>query len=254
MEHLTWTLDRRLAVTVVRLRGPLSLRNAASLRLALLTWLAECPPVLVVELAGVTVRDAIALTLFRAVQLRAKDWPGVPMVLCAAPPRLERQLSSRGIDRSMPVFATEEQALAAADGARLLAGEQFRERYLPTSFAPGESRELVRRACAGWELPHLVEPAQLVLSELVSNAVSHARTDIDVTVALRWEHLQLVVRDGCADPPRKRAGPRGQPHAGLGLRLIEDACASWGWIPTGVGKAVWAILPLHRARWRGRFA
>ena len=65
------------------------------------------------------------------------------------------------------------------------------------------------------------------------------------TVALRWEHLQLVVRDGCPDPPKIRRGALDHRAGGLGLRLVEQVASSWGWLPTETGKAVWVMLRLQ---------
>lgn len=93
-----------------------------------------------------------------------------------------------------------------------------------------------------WDLELLVDAASLVVSELVTNAVLHARSAI--TVALCAEHdgsLRLEVSDLSARAPQRRGyGPGATTGRGLGIvaELVDD----WGVRPTSSGKSVWAVL------------
>ncbi|MFK0118423.1 SpoIIE family protein phosphatase [Streptomyces sp. NPDC090994] len=130
-----------------------------------------------------------------------------------------------------------------------------------TSLAPGAARALVRVALADWTQQALpgteyltdrhADDALLVVSELVTNAVVHAGTDVGV--AFRLEPTgTLVVEVSDRHPAR---APRstdaessaGTPEYGRGLRLVATVCDAWGiTYRTGV-KTVWAGLPPDRA-------
>lgn len=90
------------------------------------------------------------------------------------------------------------------------------------------------------------EVGGLVLTELVNNAVQHARTPRDRLIFLRFEMepglLRIEVHDACGELPAVRwAGA--DDESGRGLRLVEHLSQAWGLSPrAGVGKAVWALI------------
>jgi anti-sigma regulatory factor (Ser/Thr protein kinase) len=89
----------------------------------------------------------------------------------------------------------------------------------------------------------LIDDARLVVSELTSNAVQHARTPFTLVVASDEEGLLLSVSDE-AGPwrPAHRADPV-LAEQGRGLRLVELLSAAWGVaVQAGSGKTVWARL------------
>jgi len=92
-----------------------------------------------------------------------------------------------------------------------------------------------------WGRPDQTEAAVLLTSELVTNAIVHARTQVAVTVQLDDASLRVVVVDESAEPPNRREGAD-HLGGGRGLRLVEALAASWGVSPEGHGKAVWFEL------------
>ncbi len=89
--------------------------------------------------------------------------------------------------------------------------------------------------------------AALVLSELLSNAIRHARplpgALVQVSWALRDESLTVSVRDG-GGPTRPHAGhPSPSAVGGRGLAIVECLASTWGVKDSLSGVTVWAILP-----------
>ncbi|MFI6933018.1 SpoIIE family protein phosphatase, partial [Streptomyces sp. NPDC050287] len=134
---------------------------------------------------------------------------------------------------------------------------------LPGSpLAPGCARALLRAALAEWAergLPgtehlsdRLVGDAVVVVSELVTNAVVHAGTDVDVECRLEAETGALVVEVMDRHPSR---APRDAaveatyetPEYGRGLRLVAALAESWGVTYRTGAKTVWARLPAYGA-------
>lgn len=112
---------------------------------------------------------------------------------------------------------------------------------------PAEARRHARRLLVerGSD-PHLVDDALLVLSELVTNAVRlPGSTRVSVTVDARPGRVRLEVGDEVADAVPHVVRERSPDRAGgLGLRIVEELAAAWGWTPSpaGDGKVVWAVL------------
>ncbi|MEU2436882.1 SpoIIE family protein phosphatase [Streptomyces rubradiris] len=115
--------------------------------------------------------------------------------------------------------------------------------------APGSARALVRAALA--EAPgvpaRLADDAMAVVSELVTNAVVHAGTD--VLVEWRLEETGAFVIEVCDRHPSRAprdAGceaPYDTPEYGRGLRLVATLAESWGVTYRAGAKTVWARLP-----------
>jgi anti-sigma regulatory factor (Ser/Thr protein kinase) len=93
-----------------------------------------------------------------------------------------------------------------------------------------------------WGLPHLVAPASLVVSELVSNVVDHAHTMMTMRLSLRRRYLNIAVTDGSPAEPVAPADLPASGARGRGLFLVDATASSWGWLPTDGGKVVWAAL------------
>jgi len=87
----------------------------------------------------------------------------------------------------------------------------------------------------------IVLPAVLLTSEVVTNVILHARTDLVVTATLDGNRARVAVRDGEVTPPRRRPAPPDSAD-GRGLLLVEALATSWGVLPYGGGKAVWFEL------------
>jgi two-component sensor histidine kinase len=86
----------------------------------------------------------------------------------------------------------------------------------------------------------------LCVSEVVTNAVLHARSATIVTVRRTADLLTVEVRDDDPTPPVRR------PHSptattGRGLRILDDLAVRWGSRPTGNGKVVWFDFDLAAA-------
>ena len=99
----------------------------------------------------------------------------------------------------------------------------------------------------GWDLGHLTDPAVLVLSELLGNAVRHARAPRDRLVETRYERtpegVLIEVHDADKALPVLRK-PSVEAESGRGLVLVDTLTAGrWGVAEReGVGKRTWAVI------------
>ena len=88
----------------------------------------------------------------------------------------------------------------------------------------------------------IADDAELVISELVTNALVHAGTDINL--ACRWvtDGLRVEVGDGSPHHPSARAYGA-TASTGRGLGVLGEIAASWGVEEAPPGKIVWCLLP-----------
>jgi anti-sigma regulatory factor (Ser/Thr protein kinase) len=115
-------------------------------------------------------------------------------------------------------------------------------RELPRStFAVAEARRFVADALRRWELESLAPDAMLLTSELVTNSVLHADSDVTVTVAVADGMAEVGIADGSdVLPQQRRGGARAE--GGRGLRLVERVAVEWGVVSVPGGKQVWFRL------------
>ncbi|MCG7210901.1 ATP-binding SpoIIE family protein phosphatase [Streptomyces arenae] len=110
----------------------------------------------------------------------------------------------------------------------------------PDNAAPGRARRLTRQALATWDLDDLTDTAELLVSEIVTNAVRHASRPIGLRL-LRTEVLRCEVGDDVPQLPRLRRASPDEEH-GRGLYLVNRLARRWGTTRLGTGKNVWFEL------------
>lgn len=114
--------------------------------------------------------------------------------------------------------------------------------------AAGLARHEVRKALTSWGLEQLEETAVLLTSELVSNAVQHARHggELDLRIVDTAAWLRIEVADADPHPPQPRS-PAELGESGFGLVLVEALATKWGVGQATAGKTVWIELDRGRA-------
>ncbi|MDH6141792.1 PAS domain S-box-containing protein [Kitasatospora sp. GP30] len=143
------------------------------------------------------------------------------------------------------VLDTMEQGREPDDVALLLArlghgaeGAQVLGWTLPAEpTAVSRARRLVRGALREWGVAELGDTAELLVSELVTNAVRYASAPIGVRLTLGGV-LLVEVSDPLPDPPRERHAADGD-EGGRGLELVHRLALRWGSRAEGMGKVVW---------------
>lgn len=114
----------------------------------------------------------------------------------------------------------------------------------PSGYAPSQARRMVRQVVTGLVTPDVAHTAELLVSELVTNAITHGSGTVRLSVDCASHCLSVVVSD---DDPES---PQVQPEklmstGGRGLQMMESLASAWGVSPRsdGPGKDVWFRLP-----------
>lgn len=112
--------------------------------------------------------------------------------------------------------------------------------------APRSARLHSRHVLQKWNLAHLGEPAELIISELVTNAIQAScavRAGLVVQFAMfsNRQRLLIQVRDTSNQLP-VAASSADTTETGRGLILVNSLSSAWGWNAQPDGKVVWALL------------
>ncbi|MGV9253148.1 SpoIIE family protein phosphatase [Streptomyces sp. NPDC003697] len=126
---------------------------------------------------------------------------------------------------------------------RALGADRVAEWRVPADpVAVGEVRASVTRQLAEWRLDELAFTTELILSELVTNAIRYGSEPIGVRM-LRDRALICEVFDGSSTSPHLRHAA-GTDEGGRGLFLVAQLAERWGTRYTPTGKVIWAEQPL----------
>src|SRR3984893_5052773 len=131
-----------------------------------------------------------------------------------------------------------------------VAGQWPLRSFLELGALPGAvpcARLPARELMWEWGLKGLRDDVEILVSELVTNAVAAARSGAQGLPVRLWllcdkARVLIVVWDGCPQPP-VRIDAQGEAESGRGLLLVETISDQWGSYPapaTG-GKAAWAV-------------
>ncbi|MFJ3303178.1 SpoIIE family protein phosphatase [Streptomyces sp. NPDC086549] len=110
----------------------------------------------------------------------------------------------------------------------------------PEDAAPGRARRLARRALDRWGLEELSDSVELLVSEVVTNAVRYASRPVTLRL-LRTDVLRCEVGDDVPQLPRLRQA-RATDEGGRGLYLVNKLARRWGATRLSTGKVVWFEL------------
>lgn len=231
--------DIRDGVTVVDVRGTLSLTTYSDLRDGLLKIATDAPDSLIADIGGLTIEDDKLAGVFAMVAMRISDWPGVPFALVSSRPEHAAVLRSQTIDRFVPVHAEIAEAERGRDRPPRRRAVQL---LVPSAGASALARQFVARVCTEWGVPEHTEDALLVATELVENTIRHTASAPRLRLELRRGVFTVAVGD---DDPRPAVLHERVDSTdwGLGLQMVAQIARVWGCSRSWAGgKVVWAVL------------
>jgi len=228
--------DQRLAVVgLFGQRGIREVAQAANAAEGLDTAIAQQPDLVVLDLAmpGRSGLDVLP-------DLREAVPDAAIVVLSNLPrQRLLGEVLQRGamgfVEKSVAPGRLIDEILVAAALADI--GPARVVELSASTASPGQGRRLVRELLADADRD-LVADVELLVSELVTNAIIHASSEPRLEVHVRRDLVRVAVYDSDPNPPIERDAPP-RDLGGRGLRFVRELSSRWGSEPSGTGKVVW---------------
>jgi CheY-like chemotaxis protein/anti-sigma regulatory factor (Ser/Thr protein kinase) len=114
------------------------------------------------------------------------------------------------------------------------------DKHFPCSLSSvAEARSFVSETLVELDVDLDLDGVKLLVSELATNAVTHACTPFDVSVHQTGDGVRVEVSDGSLVQP---AASEPSAPGGFGLSIVDTLADSWGFTPSGRGKVVWFEL------------
>ncbi|MGW2372605.1 SpoIIE family protein phosphatase [Kitasatospora sp. NPDC001683] len=159
------------------------------------------------------------------------------------PPRTPEQTCADVLVTMLPAHPQDDIALLVAE-TRVLTPDQVAQWDVPADpAAVGAVRAQVAERLADWGLGEAVFVTELILSELVTNAIRYGSGPIRVRL-LRDRALICEVSDGSSTSPHLRYAAT-EDEGGRGLFLVAQFADRWGTRYTATGKVIWTEQPLE---------
>ncbi|HET6562280.1 MAG TPA: ATP-binding protein [Marmoricola sp.] len=124
-------------------------------------------------------------------------------------------------------------------------------RLAPHPASVGEGRRFIRKVLEDGRRDDLCDAAELVVSEVVTNALVHAGTEVQIAALLGRDGVRVEVSDGSPHLPATK-NYADLAATGRGLQLLEQMVDRWGVDPHDEGKTVWFELGTLAGPARGR--
>ncbi|MFD8704511.1 SpoIIE family protein phosphatase [Kitasatospora sp. NPDC059648] len=161
----------------------------------------------------------------------------------AGPPRTPEQTCADVLGAMLPAHPQDDIALLVAE-TRVLAPDRVAQWDVPTDpAAVGAVRAQAANQLADWGLDETSFVTELILSELVTNAIRYGSGPIRVRL-LRDRSLICEVSDGSNTSPHPRYAAT-EDEGGRGLFLVAQFADRWGTRYTATGKVIWTEQPLE---------
>jgi anti-sigma regulatory factor (Ser/Thr protein kinase) len=129
-------------------------------------------------------------------------------------------------------------------------GRLSQDSYASWTFAPKltsvrEARSVLTEPMKRWDLEDLIPTTELLVSELVTNAIKYSRGDVTLRL-VNEKALVCEVLDTSGALPRLRQASSDDEN-GRGLQVVRQLSHRWGARRTATGKVVWCEQPLPGA-------
>lgn len=120
-------------------------------------------------------------------------------------------------------------------------------RFASSATAPRAARWFVQNTLTAWGRPACVPEASLAVTELVSNSVMHAHSDVVVRVSSAHDVVRIAVHDASSELPTPREATM-HDASGRGLALVAALANAWGTALEPSGKTVWVEFAANRLK------
>ena len=144
------------------------------------------------------------------------------------------------LSKGTPPASLRDELVRIATSSRAVSDVVSTERHrFPSELRSArDARRFAAKVLALWGCEELEDAVLLLVSELVTNAVIHAHSDVEVVLRLRPTRVRVEIIDAAAEYVQRRDAAS-EDQSGRGMALTEALAAAWGVDTLIAGKSVW---------------
>jgi DNA-binding NarL/FixJ family response regulator len=202
------------------------------------------PDLAIVDLAMPVVTGLEAIEGIRAVS------PSTKVVVVSGFPRgrLAEMVAAKGatayVEKGLSARRMVNEIISVAGVLEVVEGvlDQRRTQLAADVRSSAGARRFMEETLRRWECGEVLDIVNILVSELVTNAIKHAHSEADVMVLLTSTAIRIEVTDtGEGVPQPKELVQEGT--SGRGLAIVDVMSSAWGVVPHEHGKTVWFEVP-----------
>jgi hypothetical protein len=222
--------------------GVLDATTYGCLRNAIVKAALDEPPAVIVDINGLDVPSASALSVFTSARWHVSTWPDVPILLVCQDTARSSAIRARGVARYVPVYPTREAALAAIDHVARTARRRAHARLPAAENSAALARILIREWLSTWAHDSLTPVACTVATIFIENVLAHTDSAPVLILEHQGDTLTIAVEDGSHRPAVRHEDAEHGAEIVSGLAIVAALSRAWGSIPIASGKTVWAVV------------
>ena len=144
------------------------------------------------------------------------------------------------LSKGTPPKALRDELVRVATSARAVSDvlKSERQRFPSELHSARDARRFAAGVLASWACENLADAVLLLVSELVTNAVIHAHSDVEVVLRLRPARVRVEIIDSAVEYVQRRDAASDD-QSGRGMALTEALAIAWGVDTLVAGKSVW---------------
>jgi anti-sigma regulatory factor (Ser/Thr protein kinase) len=153
--------------------------------------------------------------------------------------------AKRVCDRHSGVISLPASEAGAVESPLPPDGDVFSRVFVPVPAVVREVRSFVRSIFRDWGEEACTPEAEIIVAELASNAVIHARSPFRVSISRTKSEIKLAVSDASTVPPRKPDGNvavTATHPGGRGISMVASLSLTWDTDREAEGKTIWATM------------
>lgn len=229
-------------VPTLTVQGVLDSSTYRTVRDAVIKAAIDEPRAVIVDINGLLAPSASAWTVFTSARWHVSVWPDVPILLACAEPRVQREISTVGVNRYVPVHSTVELALDAVRGESLQVRRRARTELARNVSSFDVARTEIADWLTRWDVGEVIPAAATVATVFIENVLDHTDSAPVLIVESYQDTVTVAVEDNSFHLPGRHEDPDRGADIVSGLAIVSTLCRAWGATPTSSGKTVWGSV------------
>jgi anti-anti-sigma factor len=200
------------------------------------------PSAVIVDVNRLSVASSSAWSVFTSARWHVSTWPNIPILLVCSDIEVRHAIAASGVTRYVPVHASRDAALDAADRSASYGRLRARAELPRSHVSIRLGRDMIHQWLTAWSEIPLISVAATVATVFIENVLEHTGSAPVLIVENHKRTLTVAVEDCSLQPATRHEDAARGIDIVSGLSIVSALSRTWGSTPTSVGKTVWALV------------